>query len=299
MKRLIKAILWIVCYGGTSWFAIKTKLGFNILSGQHWKLLFDKSVTARWPMDMAPKKLVCKILLAFIIIGILGLSVVIKKRKTRIPVVKGELPQKQSERPALMSSQGRMISSTQLPIAAPSATGGNSTQSSMNSAPSGNLMGDAIRKITDIANDFDITTFPHVKLENTFTHLIVSDDSTALLLKILPRAGTWQVTQADLPEESLWSLQGEEPRNILKDIIESTATLARLEPEAQAVAVVLLTDGNIENAAEVKNYLNQKGIRIAVLDNQNMPDIPTWRNLLSEFYPQKQKENSDETDNIS
>ena len=81
--------------------------------------------------------------------------------------------------------------------------------------------------------------------------------------------------------------------------MESTATLARLEPEAHPISVVLMTDGSLENAAQVRNYLEQKGIRIAVLDNTKMPDIPTWQQLLGEFYPPKEKENENEAENIS
>ena len=188
MKRLMRALLWIACYGGASWFGIKAKLGFNILSGDHWKLLFDKSVHAHWPADMAAKKLVCKVLLFFIIVGVLGLSVVMKKKRTRIPVVKGELPEsKEAFRPAMMASQGKMATPAPAPVT--NVTG----SAPVLSNPPVNLMGDAVRKITEIANTFEVSVFPHVKLENTFTQLVVSDDATALLLKILPQSGTWKV----------------------------------------------------------------------------------------------------------
>ena len=293
MKRLVKAILWIVCYGGASWFAIKTKLGFDILSGDHWKLLFDKSVRAQWPADMAAKKLVCKILLGFIIIGIIGLSVVTKQKKRRIPIVKGDLPDKENFRPSIMASQGKMAT----PAPAPVAAGNNGFSQPVLNTPSVNLMGDAIRKITEIADAFEVSVFPHVKLENTFTQLVVSDDANALLLKILPQSGTWKVEQAELIEESLWTLGEEQPKKLLKDIVESTATLARLEPEAHAVSVVVMAGSNLENPTEVKAYLEQNGIRIAALDNTAMPDIPTWAELLSEFYPPKGEENDEQENN--
>lgn len=296
MKRLLKAILWIMCYGGASWFAIKTKLGFDVLLGSHWKLLFDKSVHAHWPSDMADKKLVCKVLLGFIIVGILGLAVVTKKKKTRIPVVKEELPQKESFRPAPMASQGKMT--TPAPTqTTPSAEGGSFATPSF-IVPSVNLMTEAIRKLTDIANSFEVSVFPHVKLENTFTQLVVSDDTNALLLKILPQTGKWKVEKADLAGESLWSLEGEEPKKLLKDIIESTATLARLEPEAHSTSVIVMAGGSIDNAAEIKDYLNQRGIRIVTLDDQETADIQTWQSLLAEFYPPKGKENENEASNF-
>ena len=58
-------------------------------------------------------------------------------------------------------------------------------------------MGDAIRKITEIADTFEVSVFPHVKLENTFTQLVISDDATALLLKILPQAVLSQTIYLD------------------------------------------------------------------------------------------------------
>ena len=109
MKRLMKAILWIGCYGGVCWFEIKTKLGFDILNQNHWQILFDnRSPHTVWPSDMAPKKLVCKILLAFIVVGILGLAIVSKSRKKRGPIVKGEIQTANSYRPAPLAAQGRM-----------------------------------------------------------------------------------------------------------------------------------------------------------------------------------------------
>ena len=303
MKRLLKAILWIVCYGGSCWFVFKSKLGFDILSGKHWTLLFDKSVHSHWPTTIADKKLVCRILLAFIVVGILGLAVITKRKKSLIPVVKGELPDKEGFRPTPMISQGKMM------IAVPDPTPNSNPDSApvlgessalsqpvLNTQPI-NLMGDAVRKITDIANTFEVSVFPHVKLENTFTQLVISDDATAMLLKVLPQTGTWKVEQGIVIEESLWTLGNEQPKKILKDIVESTSTLARLEPEAHAISVILITGGDIENAGAVRSYLRQNGIRIATLDNQNMPDIPTWHELLSEFYiPKQEEEDDNETD---
>ena len=295
MKRLLKAILWIVCYGGACWFGIKAKLGFDILSGNHWKLLFDKSIYSHWPTDLAAKKLVCKVLLAFIVVGIIGLSVVTRQKKRRIPVIKEELPpDKENFRPAMMASQGRMTA----PTPAPTPNGSSNNVQPAFDTKNTNSIADAIRKITDITDDFEVSVFPHVKLENTFTQLVVSDDSSALLLKILPQSGTWKVEKTEKVEESLWTLGEEQPKKLLKEILESVAVLTRLEPEAHSIAVVVMTDGNIENAAEVANYLEQNGVRIVALNNQEMPEISTWKNLLSEFYLPKE-EAQNETDDTS
>ena len=296
MKRLMKAFLWIVCYGGACWFGIKAQLGFDILLPAHWKALFDKSVHAHWPPEFAAKKLVCKVLLAFIIVGILGLAVVTKKRKTRIPIVKGELPEPGSSRPALIISQKGKNAAVPPPISVQLSGNGGPFSAPAANPPTVNLMADAVRRISDVAKGFEVSVFPHVKLENTFTQLVISDDATALMLKILPQDTAWKVQLTESPEESQWTFEDQPPRNMLKDILESTATLKRLEPESRAVAVVLIVDGIVENSTEVKNYLEQHDIRIATLDNQEMPDVPTWQNLLSEFYPTKTEENKNETD---
>ena len=289
MKRLIKAGLWIACYGGACWVGIKSKLGFDILNQNHWGMLFDKSPHAIWPPEMAPKKLVCKILFAFIIVGVLGLSVVIKKKKKRIPVVKGELPEKGNFRPSAMVSQGRIAAP---PVVTPAPAGTGAVP-----APAQNSMSSAIQKISATANTFEVSIFPHVKLENTFTQLVVSDDATALLLKILPQSGTWQVTTPESPQESMWTIENDSPKNVLKDIMESTATLSKLEPEAEAIAVVILAGGKIQNAREIKDYLNKNNIQLAALDNHDMPDVPTWSQLLGQFYPLKQQEENNEENN--
>ncbi len=291
MKRLLKAILWIGCYGGTSWFGIKAKLGFDILNQNNWAFLFDKSVHAVWPADMAPKKLVCKVLLVFIIVGILGLAVVTKKKKRRIPLVYGELPQKEGERPQPVASQGKMATTS---APAPQAQVGE-LNNVMSPAPQ-NLLGDVIRQITAIANTFEVSVFPHVKLENTFTQLVVSDDATALLLKILPQSGTWQITQEEMVENSQWAIENEPAKPILKDIIESTATLARLEPDAHAISVIILAGGTLNETENVRSYLEQNGIRIVSLKG-DIPNIPSWQELLNEFYQPKQVEEMNETNN--
>ena len=297
MKRLIKAILWIGCYGGAGWFVIKTGPGFDILSQEHWKMLFDRSAHAFWSSEVAERKLVCKILLGFIIIGILGLAIVTKKKKPYTIIAKEELPKKESFRPAPMASQGRIAA----PVVTPNGSGFSANQGMSGAQgvepPRLNLMSEAIKRISDVANNFEVSIFPHVKLENTFTHLVISDDSNALLLKILPQPGTWQVQQASDPSESVWTLDGQNPHNILKDIIQSTQTLARLEPEANSTAVVILTNSTLENPNEVRQYLAQSGIRIATLlpDNKKIPEIPSWQELLKEFYLPKESEEKNET----
>lgn len=302
MKRLFKAILWITCYGGACWIGIKAKLGFDVLSQDHWKLLFDKSVHAHWPNDMAPKKIVCRVLLAFIIIGILGLSVVTKKKKKRIPVVLGELPDKQNFRPTPVASQGKVAAPAPQESAlppVPSLSGQNGpTPAPISNTPPVNLMGDIIRELTNIANTFEISVFPHVKLENTFTQLVVSDDETPLLLKILPQEGTWKVNLAEFPEDTQWGLNGEPPKSILKDIIQSTQTLARLEPDSRPASVIILANSTLDDADNVHTYLENNGIKVAYL-HKSTEGIPSWNELLAEFYPPKNKEASDETNNAS
>ena len=311
MKRLIKAILWIVCYGGACWIGFKAKFGFDILSQKHWLMLFDRSAIATWPSGMAERKMLCKILLAFILVGILGLAVVSKKKKERksFVVSKAELSQKGEYRPAPLASQGRIAapappanmtfqappknapSAPNLPSAAPAISASDMTHL--------NLMEETIKKISNVANNFDLSIFPHVKLENTFTQLVVSDDSNALLLKILPQSGTWQVQPNPNPSESVWILNGQNPQNLLRDIIKSTQTLARLEPDANAVSVVILTNSTLEKPEEVKEFLMNNDIQIVTLlpDNQTIPGIQTWQELLAEFYPLKTKEENNETNN--
>lgn len=290
MKRLLKAILWIFCYGGALGVIIKAKLGFNILDGKNWKILFDDSPRQVWPAQMASKKFLCKVLLLFIIVGILGLSVVLRKKKSRIPVVKGELDEKNNFRPSPLATQGR-ISPPLAPAISPSTSLNYSSSPPTATATSSNLMGDIVKEITQEANQFDISVFPHVKLENTFTQLVVSDDSTALLLKVLAQPVTWQVSQPLDSMECLWTAEGV-PSVSIKDIIQSTQTLSRLEPEANAIAVIILAGGDLEEPQKVKSYLNEHGIQIASFlpDDQKIPDIPDWKELLGKFYPLKEND---------
>ena len=303
MKRLIKAILWIGCYGGIGWLALKIVLGFDILSQKHWIMLFDRSVHETWPIQMADKKLVCKVLLGFILVGILGLVIVTKKKKEYHVISKAELPRQENYRPVPMASQGRIAAPA--PVQAPNNGGFNApgvvpvppaagTNTSYVSS-----MSEAIKRISDVAKTFEASIFPHVKLENTFTHLVISDDTNALLLKILPQSGTWHVEPNQDPKESVWTLDGQNPQNTLKDIINSTQTLTRLEPDANSFSVVVLANGTLEKPEEVKEFLTNNGIRIATLlpDNKTIPGIQTWQELLAEFYPPKTKEDENETNN--
>ena len=119
------------------------------------------------------------------------------------------------------------------------------------------------------------------------------------MLKILPQSGTWQVQPNPNPSESVWILNGQNPQNLLRDIIKSTQTLARLEPDANAVSVVILTNSTLEKPEEVKEFLMNNDIQIVTLlpDNQTIPGIQTWQELLAEFYPLKTKEENNETNN--
>ncbi len=291
MKRLFRALLWVVCWGGISWAGIKIKLGFDILESKNWKMLFDHSPSQTWPLDMAPKKIVCKVLLCFIIIGILGFGVALKRKKKHIPVVIGELPaEKKLFRPPRIAPQGRMMSVNH-PTSLINETGG--VQSHGQSAgPVLGTMAEAVQRITNLAVKFQLTVFPHVKLENTFTNLVLSDDTVALMLKILIQDGTWRVQESPDPEQSIWSLNEQEGKNELKDILESAKVLSRLEPEANVITVIVLTNGDVQNPLNVRQYLTQTGIRIATLlpNNRTLSGVQTLEELLGEFFEKKQNE---------
>lgn len=290
MKRLFRALLWVVCWGGISWAGIKLKWGFDILESRNWKMLFDHSPNQIWPLDMAPKKLLCKVLLCFIIIGILGFGVAIKRKKKRIPVVIGELPpEKTLFRPPRIAPQGRMMSTH------PAAPAGGTGEIQAPAQPAGPVLGtmaEAVQRISNLAIKFQLTVFPHVKLENTFTNLVLSDDTVALMLKILIQDGTWRVQESSDPAQSIWTLNEQEGKNELKDILESAKVLSRLEPEANVITVVVLTNGDMQDPLNVRQYLTQTGIRIATLlpNNRTLSGVQTLEELLGEFFEKKQNE---------
>ena len=288
MKRLFRAFLWAVCWGGIFWAGVKAKLGFDILKSHHWRMLFDHSPNQVWPLDMAPKKTVCKVLLCFIVIGILGLGVALKRKKGRVPVVKGELPPETTLfRPPRIASQGRMAA-----ISSPT-TSTNSTRAPEQPAgPAVGTMAEAVQRIANASINFQLTVFPHVKLENTFTNLVLSDDTVALMLKILPQNGTWKVQENPDPAQSIWTLDEQEGKNELNDILESGKVLKRLEPEANVFCVVVLTNGDMQDSLNVRQYLTEKGIRIATLlpNNRTINGLQTLDELLGEFFEKKKIE---------
>ena len=301
MKQLLRAVLWIVCWGGVCWAGIKAKLGFDILEAKDWEMLFDHSPKQKWPLDKAPKKLVCKVLLGFIVIGVLGIAIALKRKKKHVPIVVEERHQSNDTfRPAPMASQGRMMSSTPTPASAPAYV---PPDAPVNTQPAGvtaappvspalsatGTMQEALKRISDLAGNFLLTAFPHVKLENTFTQMVLSDDIIALMLKVLPHVGTWQVQEAADPAESIWTLDNREGQNAIKDIIQSAQTLKKLEPEANVVPLVILTNGNIQEPEKIRQYLEQNNIRIATLlpNSGEIPGIQQLEEVLGEFFERK------------
>ena len=253
MKRFLKAILWILIYGGLGWIVGKHVFGFDILSADNWDIFFDKGLKV-WPPRMAPKKLLCKLLLGFIIIGVLGLGIITRKKhpsKGQPVFVKPNSVGSSGFAPARMPTQGKIMAFQPNPPVSPSSTATPITNTVQPPAPQ-NTFQETVNKISAVVDDFDATAFPHVKLENTFTHLVVSDDSTALLLKILVTPGEWQVQQGPTIRESLWIINQQEPQKILVDILNSTETLTRLEPDASSIAVVILTNVSIQNPKETE-----------------------------------------------
>ncbi|MBR6231771.1 MAG: hypothetical protein IKQ99_01575, partial [Alphaproteobacteria bacterium] len=207
-----------------------------------------------------------------------------------IPVVIGELPpEKTLFRPPRIAPQGRMMSTH--PAAPSGGTGG--IQAPVQPAgPALGTMAEAVQRITNLAVKFQLTVFPHVKLENTFTNLVLSDDTVALMLKILIQDGTWRVQESSDPAQSIWTLNEQEGKNELKDILESAKVLSRLEPEANVITVIVLTNGDMQDPLNVRQYLTQTGIRIATLlpNNRTLSGVQTLEELLGEFFEKKQNE---------
>lgn len=146
-----------------------------------------------------------------------------------------------------------------------------------------NLESQAVQEITRLAEAKGLTAFPHVLLENVMLPLTVSSDVKALLFKFVSSSGVWHVDEKEDLAESLWTNQG---RSLLltKELLQAKKTLLQMEPSAEAIPVVMLLDGSLENEVQVQDYLRKFDAEIVCLNRKENSQLMTISELLDKVF---------------
>ena len=212
--------------------------------------------------------------------------------------------------PHAMPSQGKssIFTPTPTPVASPAVSTPDSVQSAVPQAsvPSSEpvitpnmLEKQAVDTITKMAEEKNLTPFPHVLLQNIMIPLTVSADIKAILMNFLSLPGTWQVEEKENLAESIWT-NGATSVPMLKKVIEGRRILSEMEPDAEVVSALVLVDGEINQEEHIKEYLEKENIKLVRLNSKENSTLKTISQLFDEeFIPQPEEEiEGEEVENV-
>lgn len=302
MRRLVAILIWTVAYFGIAYVKIRGTWGMSIFKIKQWIRLLKEWRSGQWIVDTSNEYTLCIILLLLIPIWLIGMLVVCRIMRPKIPTA--PIIQKATEShpfipaytPASMPSQGKSAVLSTPDSGVAESTDKPIDEKQMEWVPKDTAEAQALDVITQIAEDAGLTPFPHVLLENELVPITISSDVDAFLIKVLVGEGMWQVGMTEPLEQSLWSLNGRS-KNVLKEIILGKGILSRMEPESKVTPVVVLAQGTLENLDTVLPWLNQRGVEVVTLPENPQQGLPQLSEILEKYFPPvPEQEQKDETE---
>lgn len=310
MLRLLAVLVWSTAYFSVSYTVIRRTWGMSIFKIKQWVKLFKEWRSGQWIVDTTNEYTLCSVLLLLIPVWIITTLIIYRLIRSKQPSVANIVQTTAASQPfipaytpASMPSQGKSAvletppASAEPPLETPSA----GLPEKTDWVPKDDTEAQALDTITELAEENGLTPFPHVLLENELIPITISSDVDAFLIKVLATDGLWQVGLTEPLEQSVWSCN-DQAKTVLKEIILGKGVLSKMEPESQVVPVVVLARGSLEKTEEVLSWLNQKGVEVVTLPENQQPGIPQLSDVLVKYFGQfeKQEELNDkeETDII-
>ena len=315
MLKLFAVLLWSTLYFYGSGKFIYQKWSVPVFKFAQWKKLLADWWTDKWIVDTPNEYTLVTVLILWIPVWLIGIYFIMRlfhsEKQTIIRQATASHPFIPAYTPTQMPSQGKSVQLEQTPVVqtqemSPSFNG-NEMQSStsvqnetkMDYVPKHKGEADALEKISELAQDFDLTAFPHVLLENQLIPITISNDSDALLIKVLADPGIWQASTTEPLENSVW-INGNINKTVLKEIVLGKNILMKMEPESTVIPVVVLAQGTLANANIIIPWLNQYGIEVVTLSDNKQLDILTLNDIIIKHFPQEEnQEEEDENDQTS
>ena len=298
MRRLLGVLTWSVVYFYASSVKIHNTWKMSVFDLSHWKDFINAWRSGKMVVDTPNEYALCAVLLLWIPVWLIGILVVLRLLRPKIPVANTVQKAMASHPfipeyvPSNMPSQGKSVVIEPPPTESPESvsTVSNAEQSEPTEwVPKDTGEAHALEVITQIAEDNGLTPFPHVLLENELIPITISSDIDAFLIKVLAVQGQWQVGMTEPLEQSVWSCNGQ-TKPVLKEIVLGKSVLAKMEPESTVTPVVVLAKGSLENQNDVLPWLNQHGVEVVALPENQQQGIPQLSEVLLKYFGQTEEQ---------
>lgn len=307
MLKLFAVLVWSTLYFYGSSKFIYQKWSVPVFKFGQWKKLLSDWWTDKWIVDTPNEYTLVTVLILWIPVWLIGIYFVTKlfrnKKQTIIRQATASHPFIPAYTPSQMPSQGKsaQLEATPMPAAqmqeTPSQFNGEGIQPSapaqddvkMAHVPKHQGEADALEKIETLAQEFGLTAFPHVLLENQLIPITISNDSDALLIKVLADPGIWQVQTTEPLESAIWT-NGTINKTALKEIVLGKNILMKMEPDSVVTPVLVLAQGTLANANTIVPWFNQHGIEVVTLSDNKQLDILTLDDIIIKYFPQEENQ---------
>lgn len=304
MLRLVFVLLWSVSYFYLSKVGIaRIWERVNIFSFRQWKGLISTWRSGEWVVDTPSEYALCTVMVLWIPVWLLGVYLICHFLRPKItPKVIQQAtaahPFIPAYTPVAMPSQGKSAVLSEPPSAVESdQPAQNNEQTEW--VPKDNSEAEALDLITKIAEENNLTPFPHVLLENELIPITISSDVDACLIKVLATEGMWQVAMTEPLEQSVWS-NNTQTKTVLKEIVLGKGILSKMEPESNVIPVVVLAKGGIANKEMVIPWLSQRGIEVVTLPGNPQEGLLELQDVLNKYFVQSEnQEEVNEMDQVA
>ena len=306
MRRLLAILIWSVVYFYASSVKIYNTWRMSVFHIRQWKKLLSDWRLGQWIIDTPNEYIFCTVLLLWIPIWLIGVLIIWRLLCPKVPTA--HVIQKATAShpfippytPSSMPSQGKSAVLSQEQVSQPEIQPADNEEKQSDWVPKDTVEAHALDVITQMAEENGLTAFPHVLLENELIPITISSDVDAFLIKVLAVPGAWNVSMSEPLEQSLWSCNGQN-KAVLKEIIIGKSVLAQMEPESKVIPVVVLAQGFLENRETVMPWLNQRGIEVVTLPENQLSGIPQLSDILIKYFgpfETKEVQNEEQTSDV-
>lgn len=303
MSRFLFVLMWSGGYLHFSKVFIKSQWNFEVFNPDHWKMLYEN-----WSkINNMNDYLFLGCIILWIPILLIGIYFILhflgNSKRSIVRLATASHPFIPAYTPSQMPSQGKSVQleSTSIPVVQTQAmtsqfnvnemqvTPSAKTETKMDYVPKHQGEADALEKIETLAQEFGLTAFPHVLLENQLIPITISNDSDAFLIKVLADPGIWQANITEPLESAIWT-NGTINKTALKEIVLGKNILMKMEPDSVVTPVLVLAQGTLANANTIVPWFNQHGIEIVTLSDNKQLDILTLDDIIIKYFPQEENQ---------
>ena len=300
-KAVIVGIIWSIAYFSFILYYVGNDLGFNLLSAKDWESTYIAFMAGQFAIE--PDKLILLLLTLILLVPVwligwkafysvnwrvprflLHRKEVQFKRELIIAPNKSKLqaPVKlrlQSSNPYSGLKKEAFGDLPEVPATTPNTHHVVSVVEKTTGAAD-------IQDIIAYADQYSVDTFKDVVLDGAKIPLAISTDDKAILITLLDTPdATWIIDVSD--EESEWYSESSHIPSPTAFIRKAADALKALEPDSQVIPAVVVTNGEIYDAADIAKHYEAMGIQILRFKNGGPTDLTPLESFIDAHFVSK------------